>query len=91
VSAVASRCADDFRCNRRSRLGAVAEQLGIPDAVGCGRSHVLGSLRVIAHRVGGSLAQAMANFPSTRFWMAAKAVWPAMRAVPVTERYPAWI
>jgi hypothetical protein len=45
---------------------------------------------VIAHR-GGIQDQARANFPSTRSRLAAKAVWPAIRAVPVTERYPAWI
>ena len=46
---------------------------------------------VIAHGVGCAPVQATAKFPSTRSRMAAKAVVPWRRAVPVTERYPAWI
>ena len=45
---------------------------------------------VIAHGVG-CARQAIANLPSTSLRMAARAVWPAIRAVPVTDRYPAWI
>jgi CheY-like chemotaxis protein len=35
--------------------------------------------------------QATAKFPSMRSRIAWRAGWPLMRAVPVTDRYPAWI
>ena len=47
---------------------------------------------VIAHGVGlRRPAQATAKLPSTRSRMAPRADCPERRAVPVTERYPAWI
>ncbi|WP_176598272.1 cytochrome P450 [Sphingobium sp. 15-1] len=47
---------------------------------------------VIAHRVGRwRAAQATANVPSTSSRIAASADFPLRRAVPVTDRYPAWI
>ena len=50
-----------------------------------------GTLLVIAHGGGIGVGQASAKLPSMRSRMAAKAGWPLSRAVPVTERYPAWI
>ena len=46
---------------------------------------------VIAHGGGDEHYQAMAKFPSTRSRMAFQCGCPWRRAVPVTERYPAWI
>ena len=45
---------------------------------------------VIAHGVGFWAGQAMAKLPSIRSRIASKAGFPFSRAVPVTDRYPAW-
>ena len=51
-----------------------------------------GSAKVIAHGVGNWWAdQATTNLPSTSSRMATRADFPLRRAVPVTDRYPAWI
>ena len=51
-----------------------------------------GVLMVIAQGVGlRRPAQATAKLPSTRSRMAPRADCPERRAMPVTERYPAWI
>lgn len=46
---------------------------------------------VTAQVVGNEADQATAKRPSTRSRIALSADWPERRAVPVTERYPAWI
>lgn len=49
------------------------------------------SAAVTAQEVGTEADQATAKRPSTRSRIALSADWPERRAVPVTERYPAWI
>ncbi len=52
----------------------------------------IGSNDVIAHGVGpGRRDQATTKLPPMRSRMASRAGFPLRRAVPVTERYPAWI
>lgn len=50
-----------------------------------------GMFKVTAQEVGTEADQATAKRPSTRSRIALSADWPERRAVPVTERYPAWI
>jgi hypothetical protein len=50
----------------------------------------VGNAKLIAHVVG-DLAQARAKLPSMRSRTALSEVLPERRAVPVMERYPAWI